>query len=105
MVDGDGHEERLRRRKRSVALEALRNADGVAAIIEDIPRVRRKRDYIDEPPVHGPMNKRQAVFANQLPQREIPHLPFPDPLYPEQWYLVSFEYCCELSVPARVISM
>ncbi|KAI1730793.1 subtilase family domain-containing protein [Ditylenchus destructor] len=76
-----------RRRKRSV-IASMQQHDMVVDLFEDRPRVRRKRDYQNEDaePFHGPLEKRQASQLYQ--QKEIPRLPFPDPLYQDQWYLV-----------------
>lgn len=78
----------MRRRKRSI--ELLRDMVGVEDVIVDRPRRRIKRDFIHEQqPFIGPENgeriRRQTTFFER---REVPKLPFPDPLYQDQWYLV-----------------
>lgn len=77
------------RRKRDIT-EKIRMHDDVAELIEDYSRVRKKRDYMEDNfLVYGPIEKRQANFAYKEPL-PIPQLPFPDPLYEKQWYLVIF---------------
>lgn len=77
-----------KRRKREIT-DQIRKRDDVVDLMEDYPRIRKKRDYIKEPLVSGPMEKRQAnfLFKNALP---VLKLPFSDPLYEDQWYLVIF---------------
>ncbi|KAH7722272.1 endoprotease bli-4 [Aphelenchoides avenae] len=73
-----------RRRKRS-ALERLSEHPDVRWLSEQRPRTRRKRDENNQEP-YGPRDKRQASRTdNHLP---IPKLPWQDPLYQDQWYLV-----------------
>ncbi|CAK5090666.1 unnamed protein product [Meloidogyne enterolobii] len=81
-----------RRRKRS--LESIQDRPEVAELIVDRPRRRVKRDYIEQPSIIGPLEetqsgrkRRQTTFFERRP---VPKLPFPDPLYQDQWYLVSF---------------
>ncbi|KAK6029261.1 convertase P-domain protein [Ostertagia ostertagi] len=97
-------ESHSRRRKRS-AVERLEAHPAVEWLSEQRARRRTKRDYLHNdfqvvegegkrlskrnssnsrsvsPSRGSPKRRRQAV-------REIPHLPFPDPLYQDQWYLV-----------------
>ncbi|KAI6226031.1 Convertase P-domain protein [Aphelenchoides besseyi] len=68
------------RHKRSTLMR-LENHPDVEWVREDAPRKRTKRDYVEEPT--NDRSKRQV--RNSLP---VPKLPFPDPLYPDQWYLV-----------------
>ncbi|KJH51136.1 convertase P-domain protein [Dictyocaulus viviparus] len=91
-----------RRRKRET-IARLESHPAVEWLSEQRPRRRSKRDYIyhdNEMRSHS-LNKRMTSHsslrsANRvaskrqsgLLNREIPHLPFPDPLYQEQWYLV-----------------
>ncbi|MFH4975758.1 hypothetical protein AB6A40_002467 [Gnathostoma spinigerum] len=73
-----------RRHKRQAYLQ-LKEHPEVEWAEEQRPRVRQKRGYTH-------MDQRRAAYSAQsftdnsvnLPR---PHLPFPDPLYPEQWYL------------------
>lgn len=59
-------------------------------IRDDKPKKRVKRDYVvDDAPKNG-RSIRQTLPRRALP---IPKLPFPDPLYQDQWYLVSLIYC------------
>ncbi|KAE9420583.1 hypothetical protein Angca_003923 [Angiostrongylus cantonensis] len=93
-----------RRRKRE-AVERLESHPDVEWISEQRPRTRRKRDYVyvDITVSDHSLSKRSSSFANNKPTRqtvlkqrrqtglggrEIPRLPFADPLYPDQWYLV-----------------
>jgi hypothetical protein len=71
------------RRKRST-IERLSEHPDVRWLSEQRPRVRRKRDHVSVD-IFGPREKRDV---KQLP---VPKLPFKDPLYGDQWYLVSFE--------------
>lgn len=77
-----------KRRKREIT-DQIRKRDDVVDLMEDYPRIRKKRDYIEGPVVSGPIEKRQAnfLFKNALP---VPKLPFIDPFYEDQWYLVIF---------------
>lgn len=61
----------------------LNDHPGVEWIREDKPKRRVKRDYI----VDDSKNERvrRQALRKTLP---IPKLPFPDPLYQDQWYLV-----------------
>jgi subtilisin-like proprotein convertase family protein/subtilisin family serine protease len=68
------------RRKRST-IERLSEHPDVRWLSEQRPRVRRKRDHVSVD-VFGPREKRDV---KQLP---VPKLPFKDPLYGDQWYLV-----------------
>jgi subtilisin-like proprotein convertase family protein/subtilisin family serine protease len=68
------------RRKRST-IERLSEHPDVRWLSEQRPRVRRKRDHVSVD-VFGPREKREV---KQLP---VPKLPFKDPLYGDQWYLV-----------------
>nr|CAD2127591.1 unnamed protein product [Meloidogyne enterolobii] len=79
-----------RRRKRS--LESIQDRPEVAELIVDRPRRRVKRDYIEQPSIIGPLEetqsgrkRRQTTFFERRP---VPKLPFPDPLYQDQWYLI-----------------
>uniref|UniRef100_A0A915LH37 P/Homo B domain-containing protein n=1 Tax=Meloidogyne javanica TaxID=6303 RepID=A0A915LH37_MELJA len=79
-----------RRRKRS--LESIQDRPEVAELIVDRPRRRVKRDYIEQPSIIGPLEeaqsgrkRRQTTFFERRP---VPKLPFPDPLYSDQWYLI-----------------
>nr|CAD2152651.1 unnamed protein product [Meloidogyne enterolobii] len=79
-----------RRRKRS--LESIKDRPEVAELIVDRPRRRVKRDYIEQPSIIGPLEeaqsgrkRRQTTFFERRP---VPKLPFPDPLYSDQWYLI-----------------
>ncbi|KAI3420322.1 putative oxidoreductase bli-4, mitochondrial [Globodera pallida] len=78
----------LRRRKRS--LDQLVDRAGVEDLILDRPKRRVKRDYISGQQFVGPQPevgvriRRQTTFE----RREVPKLPFHDPLYQDQWYLV-----------------
>uniref|UniRef100_A0A915D4A9 Uncharacterized protein n=1 Tax=Ditylenchus dipsaci TaxID=166011 RepID=A0A915D4A9_9BILA len=78
------HQEGSSRREKRSTVEAIRDHEQVVDLIEDRPRARTKRDYSKET-MHGPINKRQIVKA--FKQLEIPRLPFPDPLYQDEWYL------------------
>ncbi|CAD5210471.1 unnamed protein product [Bursaphelenchus xylophilus] len=49
-------------------------------VAADVPKKRVKRDFVDDSLIYGPREERQAL--------PIPKLPFPDPLYQDQWYLV-----------------
>lgn len=78
-----------RRRKRSI--ESIQHPE-VAELIVDRPRRRVKRDYIEQPQLIGPpeenqsgRKRRQTTFFERRP---VPKLPFPDPLYQDQWYLI-----------------
>lgn len=62
-------------------------------------RVRRKRDFIYSDTDYKPDSGSENVARHaELPvneqinsiQRDVPVLPFSDPLYKEQWYLVRF---------------
>ncbi|KAL6731403.1 hypothetical protein Aduo_002273 [Ancylostoma duodenale] len=101
-------ESHSRRRKRA-AVQRLDSHPAVEWLAEQRPRRRTKRDYIhnDEQVVEGEghapskrsyASQRRAVSGRtdssirrrqiHSEPREIPHLPFPDPLYQDQWYLV-----------------
>ena len=76
----------------------MRNRPEVVDLIEDRPRSRVKRDYVDirqlsligpEEEIHAVRDRRQTTFFERRP---VPKLPFPDPLYQDQWYLVGFGY-------------
>ncbi|KAL3072708.1 hypothetical protein niasHS_017682 [Heterodera schachtii] len=77
----------LRRRKRSV--DQLVDRIGVDDLIIDRPKRRVKRDYLFDQSFVGPRPeeriRRQTTFFER---REVPKLPFHDPLYQDQWYLV-----------------
>jgi hypothetical protein len=80
-----------RRRKRSI--ESMKERPEVIDLIIDRPRRRVKRDYIEQPSIVGPIEEeahsirepRQTTFFERRP---VPKLPFPDPLYQDQWYLI-----------------
>uniref|UniRef100_A0A7I5E6G8 P/Homo B domain-containing protein n=1 Tax=Haemonchus contortus TaxID=6289 RepID=A0A7I5E6G8_HAECO len=92
---------------RAMKREALKRLDSHPAVrwlSEQRPRRRTKRDYIhndfqvDEEEEIPQSKDSSLVVTNSTSiktrkgvgrlKREIPHLPWPDPLYPEQWYLV-----------------
>ncbi|KAI6241195.1 Convertase P-domain protein [Aphelenchoides fujianensis] len=70
------------RHKRSTLMRLETHPD-VEWVREDVPKKRSKRDYVAPPPEVEEREKRQV--QRSLP---IPKLPFADPLYPDQWYLV-----------------
>ncbi|CAI4229915.1 unnamed protein product [Auanema sp. JU1783] len=86
-----------RRRKRSVH-QRLEEHPAVAWSQEQRPKRRTKRDYVfndDEVSSHT-IDKRETLDGTTSstkrrrqsePVREIPQLPFRDPLYKDQWYL------------------
>ncbi|VDL66739.1 unnamed protein product [Nippostrongylus brasiliensis] len=97
-------ESHSRRRKRS-AIERLDAHPAVEWLSEQRARRRSKRDYIHNDDAEAEAEARSKrshsrSFTNASQalkrrrqtttgeQREIPHLPFPDPLYQDQWYLV-----------------
>ncbi|ETN70856.1 convertase P-domain protein [Necator americanus] len=101
-------ESHSRRRKRA-AVQRLESHPAVEWLAEQRPKRRTKRDYIHhdqhfveqegyEPVKHSSLVKRRAVSGQSdsflrrrqtvAEPREIPQLPFPDPLYQDQWYLV-----------------
>lgn len=68
----------------------MTNRSDIDMIIEDRPRRRVKRDYVpNEFPFIGPREKRQIPQA-YFEGRIVPRMPFQDPLYNDQWYLVSW---------------
>lgn len=73
-----------KRKKRSV-LQSLSEHPHVEMVSEQRPRRRVKRDFLPDAEPR-PIRQAARVFNNG---REIPRLPFPDPLYRDQWYLVS----------------
>ncbi|CAL2028981.1 unnamed protein product, partial [Caenorhabditis brenneri] len=88
---------RTRRHKRAI-VERLDTHPAVEWVEEQRPKKRVKRDYILlDNDVHHANPFRRSVLSRdgsrraqrQQPQspREIPSLPFPDPLYKDQWYL------------------
>ncbi|VDO63758.1 unnamed protein product [Heligmosomoides polygyrus] len=100
-------ESHSRRRKRST-VRRLDAHPAVEWLSEQRPRRRTKRDYVHddshmvEGERHGPSKRSVSSSRHwssnatgapskrrrQTETREIPHLPFPDPLYQDQWYLV-----------------
>ena len=90
------HKEQVsKRRKRSTILSLNEHPD-VEWVSEQRPRPRTKRDYIHNDDESSESfasqvirNKReQTVGVNPENGLPIPKLPFPDPLYDSQWYLV-----------------
>ncbi|CAD6184311.1 unnamed protein product [Caenorhabditis auriculariae] len=82
-------EKKSRRHKRAI-VERLDSHPAVEYVEEQRPRKRVKRDFMlsDDEPTHT-ISRRSADatrFFRQAP-RDIPRLPFPDPLYKDQWYL------------------
>ncbi|CAG9535619.1 unnamed protein product [Cercopithifilaria johnstoni] len=88
--------ERSRRQKREI-ISKLQEHPDVLLIEEQRPRVRRKRDFVYSDTVYEPNNdstnvvKHSVSIANMEHRfdsvsRDVPVLPFPDPLYREQWY-------------------
>ncbi|KAK6060365.1 peptidase, S8/S53 family [Cooperia oncophora] len=97
-------ESHSRRRKRS-AVKRLDAHPAVEWLSEQRARRRTKRDYLrdDSHPIEEEerrLSKRESLGLRRSSSnremskrrrqavREIPHLPFPDPLYQDQWYLV-----------------
>lgn len=75
-----------RRKKRSEEIiDSILSNPNVADVVSNAPHVRKKRDYIDQQPIFGPLEKLELKANRNL---EIPKLPFLDPLYSSQWYLV-----------------
>uniref|UniRef100_A0A915B182 P/Homo B domain-containing protein n=1 Tax=Parascaris univalens TaxID=6257 RepID=A0A915B182_PARUN len=77
---------RSRRRKREV-ISKLKDHPAVEWADEQRPRRRVKRDFIHSDVRRGERDPVQSVAEFTTP-REIPILPWRDPLYKEQWYLV-----------------
>lgn len=87
------NKEKSRRHKRSV-IERLDAHSAVQWVEEQRPKRRVKRDYVYNDQVHEVSALSRSVrqtFQNVLRRQsaplEIPRLPFPDPLYRDQWYL------------------
>nr|A0A044RE18.1 RecName: Full=Endoprotease bli; AltName: Full=Blisterase; Flags: Precursor [Onchocerca volvulus] len=88
--------QRSRRRKREI-ISRLQEHPDILSIEEQRPRVRRKRDFLYPDIAHelagSSTNIRHTgLISNTEPridfiQHDAPVLPFPDPLYKEQWYL------------------
>ncbi|VDN01113.1 unnamed protein product [Thelazia callipaeda] len=87
---------RSKRQKREV-ISRLQEHPDILLIEEQRPRVRRKRDFIYPDMTSGSSEDSDNVMRHsQLPTmtehginysyRKRPVLPFPDPLYKEQWY-------------------
>lgn len=57
----------------------------VIDIVSNVPHIRKKRDYIDQPKIINSLQKRELKLKKNL---ETLKLPFLDPLYSSQWYLV-----------------
>ncbi|CAD5207153.1 unnamed protein product [Bursaphelenchus okinawaensis] len=72
------HEQGQRVKRETIDL--IGQQDQVEWVAADVPKKRVKRDYVGDHMVYGPREERQAL--------PIPRLPFSDPLYQDQWYLV-----------------
>uniref|UniRef100_A0A0N5BKX7 P/Homo B domain-containing protein n=1 Tax=Strongyloides papillosus TaxID=174720 RepID=A0A0N5BKX7_STREA len=80
------------RKKRSVIHESINKHPDVVSITSDHARKRVKRGYLYEKnlkPFEGPeYNKNFNIRKRRDNNLPIPALPFKDPLYKDQWYLI-----------------
>ncbi|GMR53989.1 hypothetical protein PMAYCL1PPCAC_24184 [Pristionchus mayeri] len=92
------HKEPTERRRKREVIESLEAHPHVDAVHEQIPRKRVKRDYVLNDEEEGRFRRASGSsvvdqgISKQRRQAngglEIPRLPFRDPLYKDQWYLV-----------------
>lgn len=71
------------RRKREI-IDTVNEHEAVEWFREEKPKKRVKRGYTEER-VFGPQEEPRRIKRQAMP---IPRLPFIDPLYQDQWYLV-----------------
>jgi hypothetical protein len=68
------------RRHKRETVQRIRETTDVEWVEEQRPKRRVKRDYV---------HVDESADGDRY-KRSIPRLPWPDPLYPDQWYLVCF---------------